>query len=53
MAKGLIEFENQDKYFIKFFLLDATLNLEQMGCNRTQFKGRARYCHWKTFCANP
>ena len=28
---GLIRFEDQDKFFIKFFLLDATLNLNKWG----------------------
>ena len=28
---GLIKFEDQDKFFIKFFLLDATLNLNKWG----------------------
>ena len=28
---AIIEFENDDKYFIKFFLLDATLNMNRWG----------------------
>ena len=35
---GLIRFEDQDKFFIKFFLLDATLNLNRWGVTSRSLK---------------
>ena len=32
---ALIEFQNEDKYFVKFFLLDASLNLNKWGVTKT------------------
>jgi len=45
---ALIEFENDDKYFIKFFLLDATLNLNRWGVT-----GKALRTHLNSFIGKP
>jgi|TARA_R110002020_G_scaffold433115_1_gene643198 hypothetical protein len=45
---ALIEFENDDKYFIKFFLLDATLNLNKWGVTE-----RALKAHLNSFIDKP
>ena len=53
MAKGLIEFENQDKYFIKFFLLDATLNLNRWGVTERSLKAGLDTAIGKPFVLTP
>ena len=45
---ALIEFENDDKYFIKFFLLDATLNLNRWGVTE-----KALRTHLNSFIGKP
>ena len=45
---ALIEFENDDKYFIKFFLLDATLNLNRWGVTE-----KALRTHLNSFIDKP
>ena len=45
---ALIEFENDDKYFIKFFLLDATLNLNRWGVTE-----KAMRTHLNSFIGKP
>ena len=45
---ALIEFENQDKYFIKFFLLDATLNLNSWGVTQQSLEKNLQ-----SFIGNP
>jgi len=53
MAKGLIEFENEDKYFIKFFLLDATLNLNRWGVTERSLKAGLDTAIGKPFVLTP
>ena len=53
MAQGLIEFENQDKYFIKFFLLDATLNLNRWGVTEASLKAGLDTAIGKPFVLTP
>ena len=45
---ALIEFENDDKYFIKFFLLDATLNMNRWGVTE-----KALRTHLNSFIGKP
>ena len=53
MAKGLVEFENQDKYFIKFFLLDASLNLNRWGVTERSLKAGLDTFIGKPFVLTP
>ena len=50
---ALIEFENQDKYFIKFFLLDATLNLNSWGVTQQSLKKNLQSFVGKPFVLTP
>ena len=50
---ALIEFENQDKYFIKFFLLDATLNLNSWGVTQQSLEKNLQSFIGKPFVLTP
>tara|TARA_R110002020_G_scaffold64430_5_gene170997 strand:+ start:9914 stop:11374 length:1461 start_codon:yes stop_codon:yes gene_type:complete len=50
---ALIEFENQDKYFIKFFLLDATLNLNSWGVTQQSLEKNLQSFVGKPFVLTP
>ncbi len=50
---ALIEFENEDKYFVKFFLLDATLNLNHWGVTRESLEANLDTFIGKPFVLTP
>ena len=50
---ALIEFENDDKYFIKFFLLDASLNLNRWGVTEKALRSHLNSFIGKPFVLTP
>jgi hypothetical protein len=50
---ALIEFENEDKYFVKFFLLDATLNLNNWGVTQKSLEANLESFIGKPFVLTP
>ena len=50
---ALIKFQNQDKFFIKFFLLDASLNLNRWGVTETALKNNLNTFLDKPFVLTP
>ena len=50
---ALIEFENDDKYFIKFFLLDATLNMNRWGVTGKALRDNLNSFIGKPFVLTP
>jgi len=50
---ALIEFENEDKYFIKFFLLDASLNLNRWGVTEAALRSNLNSFIGKPFVLTP
>ena len=50
---ALIKFQNQDKFFIKFFLLDASLNLNRWGVTETALKNNLNTFLEKPFVLTP
>lgn len=50
---ALIEFENEDKYFIKFFLLDASLNLNRWGVTQKALRDNLNSFIGKPFVLTP
>jgi hypothetical protein len=50
---ALIRFENQDKFFVKFFLLDASLNLNRWGVTRQSLEANLETFVGKPFVLTP
>ena len=50
---ALVKFENQDKFFIKFFLLDASLNLNKWGVTKQSLERNLETFVGKPFVLTP